>query len=89
MKKMKIKKIKKIRKIIAIVVLILFIIGFVKILPTLMSLTTEEGRALFESQVKSLGAKGALLIVALEICKIILVFLPGEPIELAAMELVL
>lgn len=81
---MKESNIKKIRKIIAIVILILFVIGFVKILPTFMSLVTEEGRAKFENQVGSLGIKGAISIIALEVCKVILVFLPGEPIELVA-----
>ncbi len=75
---------RKIRKIIVVVVLLLFVVGFIKILPTFMNLATEEGRAVFETQVKSLGIKGASLIVLLEICKIMLVFLPGEPIELAA-----
>ena len=78
------KKIKKIRKIVAIVVLVLFILSFIKILPTFLNLTTEEGRATFETQIKSLGLKGALWMIMLEICKIILVFLPGEPIELVS-----
>ena len=61
---------RKIRKIIVVVVLLLFVVGFIKILPTFMNLATEEGRAVFETQVKSLGIKGASLIVLLEICKI-------------------
>ena len=81
---MKESNIKKIRKVIAIILLILFIIGFIKILPTFVSLTTEEGRIAFEEQVKNLGLKGVISIVALEICKIVLIFLPGEPIELVA-----
>lgn len=81
---MKENNIKKIRKVIAFVILILFIIGFIKILPTFMNLVTEEGRAEFENQVEALGIKGAISIVALEVCKVILVFLPGEPIELVA-----
>lgn len=81
---MKESSIKKIRKVLAIVILILFIIGLIKILPTFMNLVTEEGRIEFESQIEALGFKGAISIIALEICKIILVFLPGEPIELLA-----
>lgn len=75
---------KKIRKISAIVILILFIIVFIRILPIFISILTEEGRVAFETKVESLGVKGAISIIALEICKIILVFLPGEPIELLA-----
>ena len=56
---------RKIRKIIVVVVLLLFVVGFIKILPTFMNLATEEGRAVFETQVKSLGIKGASLIVLL------------------------
>lgn len=81
---MKENNIKKIRKIIAIIVFILFVVSFIKILPTFTKLVSEQGRLEFETQIKSLGIKGAIFIILLEICKIILVFLPGEPIELAA-----
>lgn len=78
------KKIKIIRKIITIIVLVLFIAFFVKMLPQFMNLTTEEGRKAFQENTEALGVKGLLSILTLEICKIILVFLPGEPIELVA-----
>lgn len=73
-----------IRYIIGIVLLIVLIICFFKLLPTFLNLTTEEGRIEFEKQIENLGIKGAIFIIALEISKIILVFLPGEPIELLA-----
>lgn len=76
--------IQKIRKIIAIFVLIFFVILFIKMLPTFLNLTTEEGRVAFQTQIENLGFRGAISIIALEICKIILIFLPGEPIELVA-----
>jgi len=78
------KRIKTIRKIFAIVLLILLILSFVKLLPIFMDLTTEEGRIAFETKIESLGIKGAISIIILQILKIILVFLPGEPIELLA-----
>ena len=78
------KKIKIIRRIIAIIVLILFIAFFVKMLPQFINLTTEEGREAFQKNTEELGLKGVMSILTLEICKIILVFLPGEPIELLA-----
>lgn len=81
---MKESNIKKVRKIIAIIVLALFVIGLVKLVPTFVSLVTEEGRIAFEYKIESLGMKGIMAIIALEICKIILIFLPGEPIELLA-----
>lgn len=79
---MKEKKIKYIREIIGIILLILFGIGLIKMIPTFASLITEEGRIEFEAKIESFGLKGALFIIALQICKIVLVFLPGEPIEL-------
>lgn len=76
--------VQKIRKIIAILVFVFLVILFIKMLPTFMNLTTEEGRIAFQTQIENLGLRGAISIVALEICKIILIFLPGEPIELVA-----
>lgn len=81
---MKESNIKKFRKTVALIILILFVIGFIKILPTFENLVTKQGRIEFENQLKSFGGKGIAIITALEICKVILVFLPGEPIELLA-----
>lgn len=78
------KEIKVVRKIIACSVFVIFIISFIKILPIFLDLTTEEGREVFKIKLQSLGTKGAITIIALQICKIVLVFLPGEPIELLA-----
>lgn len=84
MKEKKESKISKIRKIVATIILILFVIGLIKLIPTFASLVTEEGRIAFEQKVETLGMKGASLILGLEVCKIILIVLPGEPIELLA-----
>lgn len=81
---MKKTNIKKIRKNIAIAVFILLLFVLIKVFPTFMSLTTEEGRIAFEHQISNFGMKGAVAILLLEICKMLLVFLPGEPIELLA-----
>lgn len=75
-------KIKKTRKIICALLLIVFIVIILKLLPLFTSLITYEGRANFSVKIKSLGLQGAFLILLLEICKIVVVFLPGEPIEL-------
>ena len=79
---MKEKNIKYFREVIGIVLLILFGIALIKMIPTFASLVTEEGRLEFETKIESFGLKGALFIISLQICKIVLVFLPGEPIEL-------
>ena len=81
---MKKANIKKIRKNIAIAVFIVLLVMLIKIFPMFMSLTTEEGRIAFGYKISNLGMEGAVAILALEICKILLVFLPGEPIELLA-----
>lgn len=81
---MKKRNIKNIREIIGISILILFAVGFIKLLPTFMNLVTEEGRIEFETKIKNLGFNRVIFIIALEVSKIILVFLPGEPIELLA-----
>ena len=81
---MKKRNIKNIREIIGISILILFAVGFIKLLPTFMNLVTEEGRMEFEAKIENLGFNGVIFIIALEVSKIILVFLPGEPIELLA-----
>lgn len=75
-------KIKKTRKLIFFLLLIVFIIVILKLMPLFTSLATYEGRASFSVRIKSLGLSGAFLILLLEICKIVVVFLPGEPIEL-------
>ena len=74
----------RVRKIIGIFILILLIILFIRLIPTFLKLTSEEGRLEFEKIIENLGIKGAIIIIVLEISKIILVFLPGEPIELLA-----
>ena len=74
----------RLRKITGSVILIILIILFIRLFPTFLKLTSEEGRLEFKKIIENLGIKGAILIIALEISKIILVFLPGEPIELLA-----
>lgn len=81
---MKENNIKKLRKFIAIIILGVLLVAIIKLLPTFASLVTEDGRIAFEQKIESLGIKGVFAIIALQICKIILVFLPGEPIELLA-----
>ena len=81
---MKTINIKMVRKTIAIVLFILLFIAFIKLLPTFLNLLTKEGRIEFENKINAFGFKGATIITGLEILKIILIFLPGEPIELIA-----
>lgn len=77
-------KIKRTRKIIFAILLLIFIMIIIKLLPLFTTLTKYEERANFSLKIKSLGLSGAFLILLLEICKIVVIFLPGEPIELLA-----
>lgn len=76
--------IQKFRKKTTIILFIILIFLFIKLLPTFINLVTEEGRIEFENKINKLGVKGAAILSGLEILKIILIFLPGEPIELIA-----
>lgn len=75
-------KIKKTRKIVFFLLLIIFIGIIIKLSPLFFSLTSQEGRQSFGENIKSLGIMGAMQILLLEICKVAVVFLPAEPIEL-------
>lgn len=81
---MKENNMKKIRKFVAILIFILFVIVFIKLFSLIIGLNTVEGKLQFQEKVQGLGANGIFLISLLEICKIILIFLPGEPIEIVA-----
>lgn len=72
------------RRIITFLLVLLFAFIIIKLMPLFMGLRTEEGRIAFSYQIKQMGFLGAVEILLLEICKIAVVFLPGEPIELLA-----
>lgn len=76
--------VKIIRRLISFLLVILFVFIIVRLTPLFMQLVTEEGRIAFSYQIKQLGVLGVIEILLLEICKIVVVFLPGEPIELLA-----
>ena len=75
-------------KIMKICIFIIFIVIAIfltiKFLPLFKSLSTQEGRLEFKSQIDNLGIKGIFIIVGLMFIQVLLVFLPGEPVELLA-----
>lgn len=75
-------KVKKIRKIIFFLLLVVFVAIIFKLSPLFISLSSKEGRENFSHNITSLGYAGAWQIILLEICKVVVVFLPAEPIEL-------
>ena len=78
------KNIKIRRRIISFLLLVLFVFIIIRLAPLFSQLTTEEGRVIFSKEITQMGFYGAVEILLLEICKIVVVFLPGEPIELLA-----
>lgn len=79
---MKNKKILKI--IIAIIAIALFIGLIIYIAPILKNLFTPEGRLLFKEKLDSFGFAKVLVLFALQVVQILLVFIPGEPLEILA-----
>ena len=79
---MKQKTLKRLRKILFFIVIIIFLIIIIKLFPIFKGLTTMEGRASFSSRIDELGCLGPFAIIAMAICKVVVIFLPGEPIEL-------
>ena len=79
---MKPKTLKKLRKILFLIVVIFFIFIMIKLFPLFKGLTTPEGRASFSTRIEELNLLGPFAIIAMAICKVVVVFLPGEPIEL-------
>lgn len=75
-------------KIFKIIMLIMFLVIMawltVKLIPIFKSISTEEGRLDFKTQIESLGAEGMLIIIGLMVVQIFLPILPGEPVEVLA-----
>ncbi|MDR0979099.1 MAG: VTT domain-containing protein [Lachnospiraceae bacterium] len=82
MKKDLIAKILKILLTIAIVALLVAI--SIYIFPFIKNISTPEGQVEFKNQISNLGLWGFLVLFGLELAQIVLVFLPGEPIEILA-----
>lgn len=72
-------------KIAACVIAVLFVVYFcVRAFPWVMSFTEEAGRLRFEEYIKSLGWLGVLAFIGFQVIQIVIAFIPGEPVELAA-----
>ena len=79
MKKSKIKLIKKITMLL--VVTLLIYIG-IKLFPWFKELQTIDGRQAFRLELENLGIKGVFILLFLIVAKIVIIFLPGEPLEI-------
>ena len=70
--------------IITIIVVALFIGLIIYLIPIMAKLNTTEGQIQFKMQVQELGILGLLTLLGLQIAQILLVVLPGEPLEILA-----
>ena len=75
-------------KVLKMTLLILAIIVFVGLIaylfPVMKNLSTHEGQEAFKQRVDESGLFGFLSLLGLQIAQIILVVLPGEPLEVLA-----
>ncbi len=81
---MKKENIKTIRKIAFIVAVTIFVVVSIFLFPLFKNISTDEGRVLAKKVLENLGFVGMICIISLEILKVFVVMLPGEPIELLA-----
>ena len=76
---------KKILKIIIGIIIIGILIGcIIYMAPIIKNLLTPEGRLVFKEKLDSLGFSKVLALFALQLIQILLVFIPGEPLEILA-----
>ena len=81
---MKKEHVKTIRKITLFLVLVIFSVIIYMLFPVFKGLSSEEGRTYAKEILSSYGIFGSLVIILLEILKVFVVMLPGEPIEILA-----
>lgn len=76
---------KTIFKYVFIVIILAVIMGiFIYLFPILKGLLTEEGRVAFKTKLDGLGAGKLCVMCALQLLQILLVVIPGEPLEVMA-----
>ena len=75
-------------KFIKIVLLILVLIAFlgltIYLWPLMKNLSTHKGQVAFKDKIQSTGIYGFLTLLGLQIAQILLVIIPGEPLEILA-----
>lgn len=68
----------------AILLLIVSAVLMIKLMPWFYSLRLPEVREEFKNYVASLGWKGVLLVLGIQVLQVVIAVLPGEPVELLA-----
>lgn len=76
------------QKIIKFIILILIIAVCVQLviylIPLMNKISTPEGQVEFKQEIENLGFKGMIILFLLQLAQIVLVILPGEPLEILA-----
>ena len=78
------KKIEVMKLVIFIVAMALIIGIIIYLFPTIIKILTTEGQEEFKQKIDSLGIGGGLMLFGLQLAQIVLIVLPGEPIEILA-----
>ena len=73
-----------IKGILTIASIALFVGLIVYLLPTMKGILTHDGRVAFKERLDGMGAGKFWILFALEVAQILLVVLPGEPLEIMA-----
>lgn len=82
---MKKKNIIKFIKIISLILIVIAVIGLIiYFFPFVKNLSTYEGQIEFKEKIKSTGIYGFLTLLGLQVAQILLVIIPGEPLEIIA-----
>lgn len=75
----------KILKIILTIVSVALFVGLIiYLLPTIKGIVTPDGRIAFKEKLDSMGIGKFFVMLALQLAQILLVVLPGEPLEILA-----
>ncbi len=80
----KTKMLKMLKILLSIIVIAIFIALIIYLLPIMKNLTTEQGQAEFKNTVSNSGIYGMFMLFGLQVAQIVLVVLPGEPLEFLA-----
>ena len=75
------KKFKIIKSIVTIIVLLVFIALVIYLFPIIKNLSSTEGQIAFKEKVETSGIYGFFVLFGLQVAQILLVVLPGEPLE--------
>lgn len=70
--------------IFLIIFIIIAIILVIKLFPLMMNLSTETGQIEFREKIRNMGWSGIFLLFGLQLAQIVLIVLPGEPLEVLA-----